>query len=331
VNVALLHGADAAEPPEDPVLAQIEGGLRTLGHEVSRIPVGDDVVPVIDALRTADPGLVFNLAESFGGKSALESNVAALLNLLGLRYTGSSPAGLLMAGDKSLTKQVLRFHDILTPQFATVFRGALDHVGDLRFPLIVKPPQEDASLGITSKSVVRDVKQLFGTMDTLQREFQSPVLVEEFVEGREFYVGVLGNVAPQALPVIELDFSAFPADRPRVASWEAKWGEGGTGGTAETGAEFAGTKSIFPTDLTPALTERMQAVAVEAFNALRLRDYGRVDLRVTPSDEIYVIEVNPNCYLERSGEFARAAERHGIDHHALIARIVELALARYAR
>ena len=331
MKVVLLHGEEAAEPPEDPVLGQIEQGLRTLGHDVARTAVGGDVTPVIDALRANDPGLVFNLAESFGGKSALESNVASLLNLLGCRYTGSSPAGLLMAGDKSLTKKVLRFHEILTPQFATVFRGALDHVGDLRFPLIVKPPQEDASLGITSKSVVRDVKELLGTMDSLQREFQSPVLVEEFVEGREFYVGVLGNESPVALPVIELDFSAFPSDRPKVASWEAKWGTGGTGGEGETGAEFAGTKSIFPTDLTRELTERMQVVAVEAFNALRLRDYGRVDLRVTPSGEIYVIEVNPNCYLERSGEFARAAEQHGIDHAALVARIVELAMARYAR
>jgi D-alanine-D-alanine ligase len=331
MKVTLLHGADAAEPPEDPVLGEIEEALVALGHDVSRTAVAGEVTPVIDALQAEEPGLVFNLAESFGGKSALESNVAALLNLLGCRYTGSSPAGLLMAGDKSLTKKVLRFHEILTPQFATVFRGALDHVGDLRFPLIVKPPQEDASLGITSKSVVRDVKELLGTMDSLQREFQSPVLVEEFVDGREFYVGVLGNEAPIALPVIELDFSAFPSDRPKVASWEAKWGEGGTGDDAETGAEFAGTKSIFPTDLAPELSERMQAVAVEAFNALRLRDYGRVDLRVTPSGEIYVIEVNPNCYLERTGEFARAAEKQGIDHHALIARIVELALARYAR
>ena len=221
MNVALLHGADAAEPPEDPVLAQIESALRALGHEPTRIPVASEVEPVIAALRAADPVLVFNLAESFDGKSALESNVAALLNLIGLRYTGSSPAALLMAGDKSLTKKVLSFHRILTPQFATVYRGALDHVGDLTFPLIVKPPQEDASLGITSKSVVRDIRELLGTMDALQREFQSPVLVEEFVEGREFYVGVLGNVTPVALPVIELDFSAFPADRPRVASWEA--------------------------------------------------------------------------------------------------------------
>jgi D-alanine-D-alanine ligase len=331
MKVTLLHGADAAEPPEDPVLGQIEEALVALGHDVSRTAVGGEVTPVIDALQAEEPGLVFNLAESFGGKSALESNVAALLNLLGCRYTGSSPAGLLMAGDKSLTKKVLRFHEILTPQFATVFRGALDHVGDLRFPLIVKPPQEDASLGITSKSVVRDVKELLGTMDSLQREFQSPVLVEEFVDGREFYVGVLGNEAPIALPVIELDFSAFPSDRPKVASWEAKWGEGGTGGDAETGAEFAGTKSIFPSDLAPELSERMQAVAVEAFNALRLRDYGRVDLRVTPSGEIYVIEVNPNCYLEQEAEFARAAKEGGLEYEALVGRILELATGRYSR
>ena len=331
MKVALLHGADAAEPPEDPVLGQIEATLRELGHDTARVAVAADVEAVIRELRAAGPAIVFNLAESFDGKSALESNVAALLNLLGLRYTGSSPAGLLMAGDKSLTKQVLGFQRILTPQFATVFRGALDHVGDLTFPLIVKPPQEDASLGITAKSVVRDIKELFGTMDSLQREFQSPVMVEEFVEGREYYVGVLGNVNPQALPVIELDFSAFPADRPKVASYEAKWGEGGTGEAGESGAEFAGTKSVFPTDLSPELAARVQAVAVEAFNALRLRDYGRVDLRVTPDEKIYVIEVNPNCYLERSGEFARAAAEAGIAHDALVARILELAQARYSR
>ena len=247
MKVVLLHGADAAEPPEDPVLGQIEGSLRQLGHEVSRVPVANDVEAVTAALRAADPALVFNLAESFDGKSALESNVAALLNLMGLRYTGSSPAGLMLAGDKGLTKMVLGFRGVQTPQFATVFRGALGHVGDLRFPLIVKPPQEDASLGITSKSVVRDVRELLGTMDALQREFQSPVLVEEFVDGREFYVGVLGNESPVALPVIELDFSDFPADRPKVASYEAKWGEGGTGDTAETGAEFADGYFVEPT------------------------------------------------------------------------------------
>lgn len=327
MRIALLHTKEAADPPEDPVLGQLEEAMRERGHDPVRVPVDRDVESLVAALRREEPELVFNLAESFDGKSALESNVAALLNLLGLRYTGSSPSGLTVAGDKTLTKKVLSFHSIRTPQFATVYRGAVDWAGDLHFPVIIKPPQEDASLGITSKSVVHDVKGLLETMERMQKEFQQPALVEEYVEGREFYVGVLGNSNVEALPVIELDFSAFPADRPKIASWEAKWGDDGAG----SGAEYAGTKSVFPVTVKPELITRMQAVAVECFDALRLRDYARIDLRVTDAEEIYVIEVNPNCYLERESEFARAAKEHGLEYPALIARIAELASARYSR
>jgi D-alanine-D-alanine ligase len=326
VKIVVIHSADALEPPVDPVLDQLRGAIEACNHAVELLSVSDSVAPLVTALRDAAPALVFNLAESFGGKSALESNVAALLNLLGLRYTGSSPAGLLLAGDKSLTKKVLSFHGIRTPEFATVFRGALDWAGDIEFPVIVKPPQEDASLGITSKSVVHDLRELFTRIDELQSAFQQPVLVEQFVEGREFYVGVLGNANAQPLPVMELDFSGFPVGVPRIASWEAKWGDDGSG----SGAQFAGTRSIFPTDVPTALTERMQQAAVEAFHALRLRDYARIDLRVTNDEEIFVIEVNPNCYLERESEFARAAAEGGLAYDALIARILELSTARYS-
>ena len=326
MKMVVIHSADALEPPVDPVLDQLRGAIEACHHTVELLPVSDTVAPLVTALHEAAPDLVFNLAESFGGKSALESNVAALLNLLGLRYTGSSPAGLLLAGDKSLTKKVLSFHGIRTPEFATVFRGALDWAGNIEFPVIVKPPQEDASLGISSKSVVHDLRELFTRIDELQSAFQQPVLVEQFVEGREFYVGVLGNANARPLPVMELDFSGFPAGVPRIASWEAKWGDDGAG----SGAQFAGTRSIFPTDVPAALTERMQQAAVEAFHALRLRDYARIDLRVTNDEQIFVIEVNPNCYLERESEFARAAAEGGLAYDALIARILELATARYS-
>jgi D-alanine-D-alanine ligase len=330
MKIILLHTLDAIEPPPaDPVIAQLRETIAGLGHTVATLVVdrGGDVAATVASLRREQPDLVFNIAESFGGKSALESNVAGLLNLLDLRYTGSSPAGLLLAGDKSLTKKVLLAHAIQTPQAATVFRGAVDLAGDLKFPVIVKPPQEDASLGISAASVVHGIKELFEQIHALQSEYQQPVLVEQFVEGREFYVGVLGNAHAEALPVIELDFSGFPPDKPKIASWEAKWGDDGEG----AGAEFAGTRSIFPTDLDAELVERMQKVAVDAFHALRLRDYGRVDLRVSPSGEIYVLEVNPNCYLERESEFARAARQHGLEYPALIERVIELAAARYAR
>jgi D-alanine-D-alanine ligase len=289
--------------------------------------VDDTVEPLVSALTKDKPDLVFNIAESFGGKSALESNVAALLNLLQLRYTGSSPAGLILAGDKTLTKKVLSFHGILTARFATVFRGNVDWAGDIDFPLILKPPQEDASLGITQKSIVNDVKELLEKISSLQTEYQSPVLAEEFIDGREFYVGVLGNSNAQPLPIIELDFSKFPKGLPKIASWSAKWGDDGEG----KGAEYAGTESVFPTDLSEELTERIQKVAIDAFQALRLRDYARVDLRVTSAEKIYVIEVNPNCYLEQKSEFASAALKGGIEYPALINRIVELASARYSR
>ena len=327
MKVTILHSKDALEPPVDPVLDQLESALVAGGHTTRRLAVDAEVQPLINELTAEAPELVFNLAESFRGKSALESNVAALLNLIDLRYTGSSPAGLILAGDKTLTKKVLAFHGILSAKFATVYRGQVDWAGDIAFPLLVKPPQEDASLGITQKSIVNNVKELLDVMGGTQQEYQSPVLVEEFIDGREFYVGVLGNSKVEALPIIELDFSKFPKDLPKIASWEAKWGDDGD----EKGEQFAGTESIFPTDLPEELAMRIQQVAIDSFQALRLRDYGRIDLRVTAKQEIYVIEANPNCYLEAKSEFARAAQKGGLEYPALISRIVELASARYSR
>jgi D-alanine-D-alanine ligase len=328
MKVTIIHSSDAVEPPPaDPVLDQIKGALIADGHEVSAIAVDRDLPETIRALTENRPDLVFNVAESYAGKSALEGSVAGLLNLLDLRYTGSSQTGLTLAGDKSISTKVLRANGVKTPESMTLFRGNVESVGKLAFPLIVKPPQEDASLGITGKSVVKDLQELFQQLDTLHQEYASPILVEEFIDGREFYVGVLGNDRPRALPPMEMDFTGFPADKPRIASWAAKWGDDGEG----SGAEYAGTKSVFPQDLDDDLLERMHAVALDAFQALRLRDYARVDMRVNPAGEIYVLEINPNCYLEKDAEFARAAAKSGLAYDALIGRIVELATARYAR
>ena len=327
MKIIILHSADALEPPVDPVLAQIAGVLERAGHETAFQVVLSDVVALATQLRAAEPDLVVNLAESFDGKSALESNVAALLNLLDLRYTGSSPAGLMLAGDKALSKKVLSFHGVRSPQFATVHRGDVEWAGDLSFPLIVKPPQEDASIGITHTSVVHNVQELLEQMGEVQGRYHQPPLVEEFIDGREFYVGVLGNADARALPPMEMDFTGFPTDKPRIASWAAKWGEEGEG----EGAEYAGTRTFVSKDLPPELDERLRTTALDAFHALRLRDYARVDMRANEAGEVYVIEVNPNCYLEESGEFARAAAADGMSYDALIERVIELASARYAR
>ena len=327
MKIVILHSEDALEPPVDPVLAQISGVLERAGHETTLQVALSDVVALATALRAAEPALVVNLAEAFDGKSALESNVAALLNLLDLRYTGSSPAGLMLAGDKALSKKMLSFHGVLSPEFATVHRGNVEWAGDLTFPLIVKPPQEDASIGITHASVVHNVQDLLAQMGEVQGRFHQPPLVEQFIDGREFYVGVIGNADAKALPPLEMDFTGFPADRPRIASWAAKWGEEGEG----DGAEYAGTRTFVPDDLAQELDERLRSTALNAFHALRLRDYARVDMRASATGEVYVIEVNPNCYLEESGEFARAAAADGMPYDALIGRLIELASARYAR
>jgi D-alanine-D-alanine ligase len=319
VKVIVLHGADALEPPTDPVIEQVVQALQASGHEAQTLAVAAEIEPVVQSLRRHQPDLVFNLTESFRDKSALDSNLAALLNLLGLRYTGSSPAGLILAGDKSLTKKVLRFHGIATPDFATLYRGALDHVGELCFPVIVKPPQEDASIGISERSVVHDLASLLRRIDELQDVYRSPVLVEEFVAGREFYVGVLGNAHAEALPLVELEFVAAAEHGETVAGFDLKWDRDREGET----------RSIFPTDIPETLVQRMQHMALDAFHALRLRDYARVDLRLNERGAAFVIEVNPNCYLERGAEFARAAERTGIPYDALIERLVALAAARY--
>jgi D-alanine-D-alanine ligase len=317
MKVVVLHDAE-----RDAVVDEVAEAVRAMGHEALTLAFDDDVIRVATRLRDEAPDLVFNLTESFAGASALDSSMASLLNLLHLRYTGSSHSGLMLAGDKVLTKRILSFHGIRTPEFAVLHRGALENAEALQFPVIVKPPQEDASIGITAASVARDLNELLTGMDQIQRQHRGPILVERFIEGREFYVGVLGNDEAEALPPAELDMSGFPDGVPRVATWNAKW---------EAENEEASGRVVFPADLDPEVAARMRQAAVEAFRALRLRDYARVDLRLDASGDPFVLEVNPNCYLARGEVFAESAERTGLSYEALIGRIVELAAGRYAR
>jgi D-alanine-D-alanine ligase len=317
MKVVVLHDTE-----RDAVVDEVADGLRALGHDATTLAFDDDVVRVATRLRGETPDLVFNLTESFAGASALDSSMASLLNLLHLRYTGSSHSGLMLAGDKVLAKRILSFHGIRTPEFAVLHRGAVENAEALQFPVIVKPPQEDASIGITTASVARDLNELLAAMDQIQRQHRGPILVERFIEGREFYVGVLGNDEADALPPAELDMSGFPDGLPRVATWSAKW---------EAEDEASSGRIVFPDDLDPGVADRMRQAAVESFRALRLRDYARVDIRLNGSGEPFVLEVNPNCYLARGEVFAEAAERTGLSYEALIGRIVDLAAGRYAR
>lgn len=318
-----LDSEDENSKEYDPVVPQVARTLRRLGHRASVLGVHGDVKRIINGLSRRKPDLVFNLMEMFGENVFGDIPVAGLLDLLGMRYTGSGPGELYLSQDKGLTKKLLAFEDILYPRYAIFSRQAtFETGGNLRMPLFVKPLRSDASLGIGGKSLVHDAAALMERVAAIHKELEDSALAEEYIDGREFYVGVLGNTQPKALPPIEVDFTGFPEGVPKVMDSKAKWDE--------RSKEYKGTKSVIA-NLPDELRARLQKVAVDAYRALRVKDYGRVDLRLTETGDIYVLEVNASCYLERSSEFAMAALASGLDYPRLIERIVNLAAERFEK
>jgi D-alanine-D-alanine ligase len=322
VKITVLTYLDDGEHSKeyDPVVSQVARTLRKLGHRVSLLGVHGDVKRLIAGLARRKPDLVFNLMEMFGENVFGDIPVTGLLELLGVCYTGSGPGELYLSQDKGLTKKLLAFEDILYPRFAVFSHDtAFETGGNLRMPLFVKPLRSDASLGIGGKSLVQDWTALMERVNAIRKELDDAALAEEFIDGREFYVGVIGNSQPKALPPVEIDFTGFPEGVPRIMDSKAKWDE--------RSKEYKGTRSVLA-QLPDELRARLQKVAVDAYRALRVRDYGRVDIRLTDTGEIYVLEVNASCYLERNSEFAMAAGAAGMDYARLIERIVDLAVAR---
>ncbi|PYM58068.1 MAG: D-alanine--D-alanine ligase [Candidatus Rokuibacteriota bacterium] len=299
---------------------EIADVLVRAGHET--IPVVVDGSPeCLKRLTQVQADLVFNLVEGFGDDDTKEPHVAAYYELLGLRYTGSGPLGLAIALDKGLTKRILAFHGVQTPMFALVFRGRLEWAHDIDFPVIVKPAHEDGSIGIGFRAIAHSIKELMERIDELHADFNQPVLIEQYIEGREIYVGVLGNATPEVFPLVELDLSHLPPGTPRIAGVEVKWEEG-------TRA-YRGSKLRVPDDLPPRVVEAVREIAVTSFQALHLRDYARFDFRITADHEIYLIEANPNPYLQSGAEFVKGARASGRTYPQTILEIVELAQARY--
>ena len=311
------------DPKHDVVVDQVADALKSGGHKPTVLGVHGDVAKMVAGLKKKKPDLVFNLLEMFGDNIRGDVAVAGLLDLLDLKYTGGGPGELYLRQDKALAKKVLAFEEILYPDFAVFSRDDMETGGNLRMPLFVKPLRTDASIGISgAKSLVHDGATMMKRVLAIHETLKDSALAEEYIEGREFYVGVLGNTQPVAFPPIEMDFSGMPEGAPHVLDAKAKW--------SKDSAEYKGSKSVMA-DLTPEVRARLQKVSIDAYRALRVRDYGRVDLRFAPTGEIYVIEVNANCYLERSSEFAMAAAADGVDFVSLVNRIVELAVERYKR
>jgi D-alanine-D-alanine ligase len=324
----LMDEAEEAASDKSPVVRtldkkeveeEVAEALTKLGHEPVMYEV-DGTLKSLLGLARVDCDVVFNLCESFNGDDTADFKIAAYLELIGKKYTGSGTHGLMLAQDKAIAKKIFAFHGIHTPTFAKSFRGRLDFSHDLHFPVIVKPAREDGSIGIEFSAVVNSIRELMERMDWLHANFDSPVLIEEYIDGREMYVGILGNDKPEALPVVELDLSKLPDGTPRIAAAEVKWGKG-------TKA-YRDTKSAIATDLSEETMATLQQTALAAYQALELRDYGRVDMRLQADGHVHVIEVNPNPWLSSRAEFAMAARKSGRTYPQLIEEIIELTTSR---
>jgi len=299
---------------------EIFEALEKSGHTPSYI-VLDGADPSLVALAKSRHDLIFNLTESYAGDDTKDVNIAAYLDLLDLPYTGAGPQGLFLAQNKSLAKKIFHFHDIRTPFFAVSYKGLSEHVHDIAFPLIVKPQSEDGSIGIDAGSVVTSVKELMERIHYIHEQFDSPALIEEYIEGREIYAAILGNTQPEALPLVELDLSKLPEGTPKIAGTEVKW--------EKDSEAYKRTRSHIAEDLDEDTTESLKKTAIAAYQALQLRDYGRIDMRLTPEGRIYVIEANPNPWLSSGAEFAMAARKSGRTYAGAMNEIVDIALARY--
>jgi D-alanine-D-alanine ligase len=304
----------------DEVVDEVATALKEFGHEVAMIGLCDDLHELLDKLDEHRPDLVFNLCERFADNDAYEMNVTAVLEMLGQPFTGTGPQGMAMRQDKVLTKKLLQFHGVAYPNYAVFDKHNIEFAGKMHFPLFVKPLKGDTSLGIEGSSLVTEYSKMVERIDFIHTQLKEQALVEEYIEGREFYVGVLGNDQAEALPVMELDFSTLPAGTPRVFARTYK---------DETSPDYKFMNVEVATDLDPETRARITAAGKEAAYALKVRDYARVDIRLSPTGIPVVVEVNANPYLERTSTFALAALQSGLGYNTLINRIVESAWKRY--
>jgi D-alanine-D-alanine ligase len=294
--------------------------LRRIGHEVRCLGVLDSLTELRTAIADWKPEIVFNLLEEFDGIVTYDQHVVAFLELMRQPYTGCNPRGLLLSRDKSLCKQLFAFHRIPTPQFTVFGRSAKFRVPrKVKFPLFVKSTVEDASLGIAQASVVDDAAKLRERVEFVHDQVKSDALVEEYIAGRELYVGILGNERLTRLPVWEMVFGSMPDSLAAIATRKVKWDK--------RYQSRYGITTRAAEDLPPAMLARLDKLSRRIYRALGLSGYARMDFRVTPEGNIYVLEANANPNLEAEEDFAESARASGITYEDLLGRLIQLGLS----
>jgi D-alanine-D-alanine ligase len=293
--------------------------LRSEGFSARAVNV-EERLDVLERLQRRPPDGIFNLIEFFHDNPGMEGLVAGMYELYQIPYTGSPPFALALCQRKGLTKKVLLANGVPTPKFRLLRHPKIPKRHGLRYPVIVKPSREDASAGVDKDSVVRDFAGLSDRIKNVFTEFEPPIIVEEFIEGRELHVSILGNDPPIVLPIIEFDFSEFPSDHPTIISYDAKWNP-----LDET---YHQLHSVCPAKLSRRVRKKVEEVALRAYQVTGCRDYARLDLRLDERNRAYVLEVNPNPDLTEGVSFMESAEKAGMSFSRTLRRIVEFALAR---
>lgn len=311
---------ESLKQEDKPTEADVLESLRRLGHEVETLAVFDNVTRIVDKLTSLGPDVVFNLSESFYHDRAHEPNITALLDLMKVRYTGSGSDALLLCKDKALAKKVLAYHHVRLPHFVVSHRAhPLRRLRRFAYPAFVKPVCEDASDGICRASFAKDEKEAIERARFIHQKFNTDALIEEYIEGRELYLSVLGNNRLTVFPAREIFFDQMPEDAPKFATFHAKWNDsyrkkwGITNGPAKP--------------LPEGVPGHLSELARKVYRLLKIRGFGRIDVRLTATGDVYVIEANPNPCLAQDEDFAQSACLGGVGYDTLIQEILNTAFA----
>ncbi|MCF7908868.1 MAG: ATP-grasp domain-containing protein [Candidatus Omnitrophica bacterium] len=295
--------------------------LTKAGHEVRILGLYNNINILLEEIAEIKPDIIFNMAEVFNQKSYLDKNVAGVLEMLDIPYTGASLTTLAICGDKALCKKILSFHRIKVPQFYTFYRHRRIWLPKrLRLPLIVKPLSEEASRGISQASIVDNEEAMIERVKFIHDSMKNDAIVEEYIEGRELYVSAIGDKRIKILPMREMKFGSLGEDEPRIATYKAKW-------DYKYRKKWE-IKNMFAGRLPNGSTEKINEVCKRAFRALNLECYARFDIRLTNDSKIYILEVNANPSLDPDDELAQSAEKGGLTYDKLIQKILILGLKR---
>jgi D-alanine-D-alanine ligase len=299
--------------------AHVLGALGQLGHAVEHLAIFDDLDLLRQKLASFAPDVIFNLADQFKNNRSYDQAIASFLDMQGTPYTGCGSTGLTLCKHKGISKKILSYHRIHVPEFAIIARGGrIARPRRLKFPILVKPLKEEASLGIAQASFVETDEQFRERVVFIHEKYAGDVIAEEYVEGRELYVSVMGNLRLHVFPIRELIFREVPPDEPKIATYRAKWDE-------EYRKKW-GLANQFAEGLDPALAARIAETCKRIYRLLTIDGYARIDLRMTAAGEIYFIEANPNPILAEDEDFAQSAAKAGLAYPQLIERIIRLGM-----